>query len=445
MDTLIKPTIIMVNGIYYTLNHDAKTAKVTRYGNAYAGPIVIPKSISFNGETFTVITIEERNFCFQRITSVIIPDSMLFVGDYAFSNCYCLTSVTIPSSVIYIGEHAFNSCIKLKSVNISKSVRYIAGTAFSCNRELEEITIDPANKKYDSRDGCNAIIKTASNKLITGCKTTIIPDNIVHIGPYAFNECPGLTSVFIPRSVTTIGAGAFNDCSGLIKITVDPHNKTYDSRENCNAIIRTATNKLTAGCKSTVIPNSVTSIGDYAFMWCSELTSVDISYVTSIGDYAFSDCTGLASIKIPNSVTHIGLGAFTNCDRLSSVNIPDSVTHIRFSTFRSCSRLASVTIGCSVVYIGDEAFMYCSNLTSITIPSSVKSIGEFAFGECQKLIQIKCLGVKPPKCNLDAFFKVDKSKCKLIVPKESIGLYRAARGWKDFKHISAIKDMGKGD
>lgn len=432
---------IKIDGIYYRLNHDAKTAKVTRHGNAYAGLIVIPKSIFFNGETFSVITIEERNFCFQRVTSVIIPDSILFVGDYAFSNCYCLTSVTIPDSVIYIGERAFGTCIKLKSVNISKSVRYIAETAFSCNGDLEEITIDPANNKYDSRGGCNAIIKTASRKLITGCKRTMIPDNIVHIGHYAFNECLGLTSVFIPRSVSTIGAGAFNDCTNLKKIIVDPGNKTYDSRENCNAIIRKATNKLIAGCKSTVIPNSVTSIGDYAFMRCSGLTSVDLSSITSIGNHAFGNCTGLASINIPNSVTYIGLGAFMNCTGLSSVSIPDSVTHIRCYTFASCHRLVSVTIGCLVVYIGNEAFNYCSNLTSITIPSSVKSIGKLAFGECQSLIQIKCLSIKPPTCSLDAFFKVDKSKCRLFVPKESIDKYKQAKGWKDFTHISAIEDM----
>ena len=130
--------------------------------------------------------------------------------------------------------------------------------------------------------------------------------SVTSIDTFAFSSCSGLTSVTIPNSVTSIGTSAFNSCS-LTSIIVESGNTVYDSRGNCNAIIETSTNELIAGCMNTVIPNSVTSIGDHAFSGCSGLNSVTIpNSVTSIGIAAFSSCSGLNSVTIPNSVTSIG-------------------------------------------------------------------------------------------------------------------------------------------
>jgi len=178
------------------------------------------------------------------------------------------------------------------------------------------------NTVYDSRNNCNAIIKTATNTLILGCKSTVIPDNVTSIGECAFFGCTSLTNIDIPASVTSIGDAAFEDCSGLTSILVADGNTVYDSRNGCNAIIETATNTLIAGCKNTVIPNTVTSIGIGAFDGCTSLTSIDIpASVTSIDDAAFDGCTGLTSIEIPASVTSIGERAFIDCSNLSSVII----------------------------------------------------------------------------------------------------------------------------
>ena len=138
--------------------------------------------------------------------------------------------------------------------------------------------------------------------------------NVTIIRSDAFFECTSLTSVTIPNSVTSIRGGAFSGCPSLSSISVDPNNTIYDSRDNCNAIIRTSDNALIVGCQSTIIPNSVTSIGSWAFYGCTSRTSVIIpNSVTSIGDWAFQYCSSLTSVTIPNSVTSIGNSAFRNC------------------------------------------------------------------------------------------------------------------------------------
>ena len=140
------------------------------------------------------------------------------------------------------------------------------------------------------------------------------------IDTWAFEDCSGLTAISIPYSVTNIGYDAFNGCSGLESIEVESSNAVYDSRDNCNAIIKTAENKLVVGCKNTIIPSSVTTIGDAAFHGCSNLTAIIIpDGVATIEGGAFSWCTNLTSVSIPNSVTSIGDVAFQGCAGLEEV------------------------------------------------------------------------------------------------------------------------------
>ena len=342
-----------------------------------------------------------------------IPSGVTSIGHDAFSRCSGLASVEIPNSVTSIGAYAFSGCSRLARVAIPSSVTSIGSGVFSGCSGLESIEVDKDNTKYDSRGGCNAIIETEANTLVAGCKNTVIPSSVTSIGVVAFSDCSGLTgelkipsgvtsigghafsgcsglasvempnsvtsigdnafygcsglaSVEIPNSVKRIGEQAFSGCSGLESIEVDKDNTKYDSRGDCNAIIETETNTLVAGCKNTVIPSSVTSIGDHAFSGCSGLTSVEIpSSVTSIGYEAFYGCSGLESVEMPNSVTSIGEWAFYGCSGLANVEIPNSVTSIGRSAFSGCSGLASVEIPNSVTNIGNSAFSGCSGLKSI--------------------------------------------------------------------------------
>ena len=273
------------------------------------------------------------------LTSVTIPNSVTSIEMHAFSGCSALTSLTISNSVTSIGQQSFKGCISLTSLTIPKSLTSIGSSAFYGCSALTSIKVETGNVKYDSRNNCNALIETASNKLIIGCNNTVIPSTVTTIGNDAFLNCSGLTSVTIPNSVTSIGfdsfsgcsgltsltipksltsigPGAFDGCSGLTSIIVETGNVKYDSRNNCNALIETTSNELILGCKNTVIPNTVTSIGAGAFGECSGLTSITIpNSVTSIGNYAFQNCTGLkeviSEVKNPEAVS-IGYDAFTS-------------------------------------------------------------------------------------------------------------------------------------
>lgn len=197
---------------------------------------------------------------------------------------------------------------------------------------------------------------------------------------------------------------------------------------------------------SITIPNSVTSIGEGAFEYCSGLTSITIgNSVTSIGDWAFSDCSGLTSITIPESVTSIGESAFRDCSGLTSITIPNNVTSILRGTFSGCSRLTSITIPERVTSIGDDAFGGCSSLKYVIIPSNVTSIGFSAFIYCSSLTSVTCLSEKVPSMGGSVFDGVPQSKATLYVPEVSLNAYKTARQWKEFGNILSVKGSGGKD
>lgn len=239
----------------------------------------------------------------------------------------------------------------------------------------------------------------------------IIPPNVVSIGNGAFRSC-NLQQVIIPRSVTSIGENVFNSNKELKDVYVESGNPVFDSRNDCHAIIETATNRFIRGgsnsvipdgvvaiagyafytcegLKSIQIPETVTSIEEYAFYGCSNLLSINIpDHVTSIGYYSFSSCKGLTEITIPSSVTSMGTYAFSQCSGLTSVNLLPGLTVINTSAFQGCSGLTSFTIPSSVTSIGSSAFSGCTGLTSIFFPSNVTTIGAAAFSGCKGLLSI---------------------------------------------------------
>ena len=420
-----------VDGIYYNYL-DGNNVKVTyrgnyynSYDNEYAGEVIIPSTVTYNGTTYSVTSIGDYAFEDCSLASITIPNSVTSIGRGAFYYCRSLTSVTIGNSVKSIGNYAFYYCDDLTSVTIPNSVTSIGDDAFAFCSSLTSITIPNS-------------VTSIGNSVFSGCSSltsVTIPNSVTSIGNTAFSGCRSLTSVTIGNSVTSIGNSVFAGCSSLTSIVVDSTNAIYDSRDNCNAIIETATNILIAGCQNTIIPNSVTSIGNSAFSHCTSLTSITIpNSVTSIGESAFSSCTSLTSVTIPNSVTSIGELAFYGCSSLTSVTIGNSVTSIGGEAFRGCSSLTSVAIPESVTSIGSCAFWGCSSLTSVTIPNSVTSIGKSAFAYCRALTSITCEATTPPTVGESAFYDVSKS-IPVYVPCGCVEAYKAASGWSDFTNI----------
>ena len=277
---------VEIDGIHYLLNQSEQTASVVM---GTSGDIVIPETVSYDGISYTVTSIGSYAFQYcSGLTSITIPNSVTSIEEGAFWYCTGLTSITIPNSVTTIGEKAFQSCTSLTSITIPNSVKTICSQTFGGCTSLTSITI---------------------------------PNSVTNIMRFAFSGCTGLTSITIPSSVAFILEDAFKGCIGLTSIKVDEGNTKFDSRDNCNAIIETASNSLIVGCQTTTIPNSVTSI-DYAFNGCTSLTSINIpNSVTTIGDYAFSGCSGLTSISIPNSVKTIWESAFYYCTGLTSIDL----------------------------------------------------------------------------------------------------------------------------
>ncbi len=406
-----------IDGIYYYFNHAAKTATVTYYSwygitdVFYKGEVNIPPTVDYNGETYTVTeigksafsecseltsvtipssvtTIGERAFCACGLPSITIPESVTTIGNVAFAGCR-FTSFTIPSSVTTIGESAFSNCNGLTSITIPSSVTSLGREAFCGCKNLTSVTLPESvtSIEYQTFGGC------------VNLPSITIPTSVTSIGSYAFNQCSSLTSITIPASVTTIGNNAFSYCTGLTSITipasvtsigrsafygcglssieVESGNTVYDSRDNCNAIIVTATNELFFGCKNSFIPDGVESIGGTAFAY--------------EGD-SFSGCTGLTSINIPASVTRIGSYAFWNC-----------------------SDLTSVTIGGSAVTIEQEAFNGCTALRT------VRSY------------------IKEPN-NISKFDEGTYRQGTLYVPFGTKDLYVRFDGWREFLHIEEMEE-----
>ena len=326
----------------------------------------VPKSlkvVNINNQ-YHQIKIKDNAFhsC-SGLTQINIGDGVTSIGNYAFYGCSGLTSITIPDSVTSIGNYAFNGCNSLTSITIPDSVTSIGNYAFNGCNSLTSITIP---------DSVTSIGDSAFYYCIKLTNITI-PNSVTSIGGSAFEGCSNLTDITIPDSVIYIGDRAFANCSGVGNITVHFDNSKFYSSNDC--LIEKDTNTVILGCKNSNIPDSVTSIGNYAFYGCSKLTSITISdSVTSIGEWAFLGCNGLISITIGNAVTSIGDSAFYGCSGLTSITIPDSVTSIGDYTFCDCSGLINMFLSDNITSIGDSAFSGCDKLKKVFYNGQQKNI-----------------------------------------------------------------------
>jgi len=416
-----------VNGINYNVTSQAdKTVEVAPWGK-YSGNITIPANVTYEGISYTVTAIGRNAFGSRSdLTNVEIPNSVTKIDTEAFYNCNKLTSIDLPDNLTSIGKSAFEYCDDLTTIEIPNSVRTIGDNAFAYLINLTSVHVS------DTASWCKIAfgnlhanpLYSAKHLFVNNSELTdlVIPEEIDIINDYAFSGCDGLTSITIPEHIKNIGKGAFDGCGELTSINVAKENSTYDSRNNCNALIESSTNTLLLGCRNTIIPNSIVNIGESAFAECTGLNSIVIpNSVESIGNYAFVGCD-LVSVEIPNSVTKLGTAAFSSCPNLTSINIPNSITSI-----------------------GEMTFIMCWNLKDVVLGKNVKEIGNAAFAACG-ISKITCHAQTPPTCGDEVFDSTDIQNCKLLVPENSISLYKEADQWKNFVLIenipSAIDGVG---
>lgn len=332
----------------------------------------------------------------KSLVSIKIPESVKQIDTSAFENCSSLSSVLLPDGITEISSNLFKNCTSLMEVAIPKSVTNIDKTAFSGCTSLEKITVDEGNKIFSSTENCNAIIETATNTLIHGCKNTVLPESVEKIESDTFKDS-SIKEINISEKVNSISCKAFSNCTSLEKITVSKDNKTYDSRGNCNAIIETATNALICGCKNTVIPESVEKIANCSFE-NSAIKEINIpANVKEITSDAFFGCSSIESIRVSKDNKFYDSRDDCNAIIETATNtlvhgckntvIPESVTKIGDQAFAKDMSLTHITIPEGITEIGGGAFCYCP-LTEIYIPDSVKKVGDGAFINCNKMKKI---------------------------------------------------------
>ena len=418
LPVLASAEAVEINGIYYNLNSEDKTAEVTKNPDKYSGEVIIPESVTFDGIDYCVNTI----------------------GREAFDLCYNLTDVIIPNSVISIGFYAFRQCDNLHSIVIPSSVKSIDVDSFFGCMHINNITVAKENTVYDSREDCNAIIETAVNRIVLGCANTVIPSSVTGIGADAFSGSQ-IKTIEIPEQVTFIGSGAFAYCNVLTSVVL--------------------------GKGLTFLPRS-------SFKYCVSLTSVNFGdKLETIDEGAFYGCTSLAELYIPKNITELYHGFIgcpglekiivddgnevydsrnncnavivtkSNCIQVGCKNtiIPNDVIQIGSCSYME-SGINSITIPSHVEIVNDQVFYVCKDLKRITISSNNTSIGKWAFGGCNNVTDVFCLTDVVPNVNSKCFEYQDGStfisNATLHVPASSIEAYKATEPWSKFKEIVSL-------
>ena len=425
---------------------DSSLLSVERYqavsGTDYSQPLHIPATVTHDGKIYSVITIDPRAFKgATEVQAIVIDEGIEYIRDMAFEYCINLKSIYIPASVKGVGEGIFGHCYSLTSV-----------------------VVDAQNECFDSRDNSNAIIDSDNDELVAACSASKIPSSVKSIGNWAFSYCNTMEELIVPQGVEEIGLGAFSGCSSLKSISlpeslmeiggvtfegcnsltsivipknvkeiapgifgfcnrltsirVDSANLHYDSRSDCNGIVRKSDSALVAACKATTIgddicvldercfygilihslniPKSITKISSDMFAGCYEIDEITVAadhpvYISPEGSNALLTkdgktlVLGCRTTEIPDGVETIGEEAFSGRFIKVVLSLPESVKNIEDDAFTCCNSIFDVILPESVQSMGSGVFQGCANLTSVQILSPIKQIGDRTFANCPRL------------------------------------------------------------
>ena len=378
----------------------------------------------------------------DTLRKVTIADSVTELGFCAFAECGNLSEITVPQSVTILGPYSFAQCTSLTSLYIPAKVSEIGHGILRNCVNLENITVDKANTHFLT-DASGVLYNSGMTRLIAAPASIsgqyVIPEGVTLLDDSAFFGCSGLTGVVLPESLQTIGLLAFSsatslreieiparvsqidiqafwECSGLEKIQVDSKNASFSSDDYGILYDKAKTNVIEApeGITSqhVVLPESVKTVGNYAFCGCDNLKQVTFgSRVTALGESAFADCTGLTQVVLPDSLTdlnfyafcesvnlervsfgsnvkYVASFAFAGCPALKEIHLPDSVVHVGSAAFHGCSGLRYATLGNNIEFFGSGVFEMCSSLEEIDLPDCIQDIPFSAFYYCTSLRRI---------------------------------------------------------
>lgn len=291
------------------------------------------------------------------LDSLMIPEGVKRMESGALRYCSGLRYLSLPNSLESLGDLVLDGCSNLQALHIPANVCEIGHSVLSDCTGLRKISVSPRNKWFDSREHCNAIIRTSEDSIVAGCGLSTIVEGIQRIGYDAFWGT-SLTRIYIPSSVTHIEKRAFINSRFCSSIEVSPNNPVYDSHNGCNAIIETATGTLVKGCGMTTIPPEVKQIGGYAFYGMPVPKGLVIPEgITTIGTSAFAHCD-MYTLTLPASLRRIDNGAFSDCPHLETVETDSPELHIGRAAFQFCYSLLAVHMPKATTFSDIEVFRY---------------------------------------------------------------------------------------